>query len=207
MKRLIGSRLGRASLTAALVLALATPAFAAPQRGGGLGTGRSAQSRSAQVPRVHDRGHVAALRADRHPVIRGSRVIVGGGVGFYDPFYRYPYYYGGYPYPYYYGGYPYPYYYGAPYSAYDDTVGDIRTQVTPKDAEIYVDGYYAGTADDFDGIFQRLHTEAGGHSITIQLDGYRTVTQNVYVSPGSTTDVKLSLEKLAPGEVTAPALQ
>ena len=207
MKRLIGSRLGRASLTAALVLALATPAFAAPQRGGGRGTSRSAQSRSAQVPRVHDRGHVAALRADRHPVIRGSRVIVGGGFGFYDPFYRYPYYYGGYPYPYYYGGYPYPYYYGAPYSAYDDTVGDIRTQVTPKDAEIYVDGYYAGTADDFDGIFQRLHTEAGGHSITIQLDGYRTVTQNVYVSPRSTTDVKLSLEKLAPGEVTAPALQ
>jgi hypothetical protein len=79
--------------------------------------------------------------------------------------------------------------------------------VKPKDAEIYVDGYYAGTADDFDGVFQRLHTEVGGTQSTIQLDGYRTVTQNVYVSPGSTTDVKLSLEQLAPGELNAPTLQ
>ena len=198
----MGSTIGRASLTGALVLVLATSVFAAPQRGGGRATGRSAQSRSGPAPAAHHRVYV-----DRHPVIRGSRVIVGGGVGFYDPFYRYPYYYGGYPYSYYYGGYPYPYYYGSPNYAYDDTVGDIRTQVKPKDAEIYVDGYYAGTADDFDGVFQRLHTEVGGHAVTIQLDGYRTVTQNVYVSPGSTTDVKLSLEKLAPGELNAPTLQ
>jgi len=187
----MGSTIGRASLAGALVLALATSVFAAPQRGGGRGTGRTAQLRSGPAPAAHNRVYV-----DRHPVIRGSRVIVGGG--FYDPFYRYPYYY---------GGYPYPYYYGSPNYSYDDTVGDIRTQVTPKDAEIYVDGYYAGTADDFDGVFQRLHTEVGGHAITMQLDGYRTVTQNVYVSPGSTTDVKLSLEKLAPGEVNAPVVQ
>lgn len=203
MQALMSSTIGRASLTVGLVLALATSVFAAPQSREGHGTGRSAQARSGPAPSAHDRA-----RLERHHVIRGSRVIPRAAFGFYDPFWRSPYYYGAYPYPYsYYGGYPSPYYYGTPNYVYDDTVGDIRTQVKPKDAEIYVDGYYAGTADDFDGIFQRLHTEAGGHSITIRLDGYRTVTQNVYVSPGSTTDVKLSLEKLAPGEVSDPVAQ
>lgn len=200
MHALMSSMIARATVIAALMLALATSAFAAPQRGGGRGTGRSAEARSGPAPSAHDRA-----RLERHHVIRGSRVIPGAAFGFYDPFWASPYYYGRYPY--YYGGYPYPYYYSGPNYVYDETVGDIRTQVKPKDAEIYVDGYYAGTADDFDGIFQRLHTEAGGHSITIRLDGYRTVTQNVYVSPGSTTDVKLSLEKLAPGEVGDPVAQ
>jgi hypothetical protein len=190
MTRLMGSRFGRASLTAALVLALAAPVFAAPQRSGGHDTGRTAQPRTGPPPRLHDRG------LDRDHVHRGSRVIIARP-GFYDPFWRYPSYYWGYPYP----------YYGTPYDLYDDSFGDIRTKVTPKDAEIYVDGYYAGTADDFDGIFQRLHTEVGGHTITMRLDGYRTETQNVYVSPRSTIDVTASLEKLTPGEVSEPVAQ
>ena len=34
----------------------------------------------------------------------------------------------------------------------------VKTDVTPKQTEVYVDGYYAGVADDFDGAFKRLHT-------------------------------------------------
>ena len=29
--------------------------------------------------------------------------------------------------------------------------------VDPAEARVYVDGYYAGTVDDFDGLFQRLN--------------------------------------------------
>jgi hypothetical protein len=126
-------------------------------------------------------------------------VIVRGGFGFYDPVWGYPYYYGAYPY---YDRYPY--YYGEPIYGVDRTVGDIKTEVKPKETEIYVDGYYAGVADNFDGVFQRLHTSPGGHEITLRLDGYRTITQNVYVAGGSTTKVTGTLEKLAPGEVSAP---
>ena len=48
-------------------------------------------------------------------------------------------------------------------------------EVKPKEAEVYVDGYYAGIVDDFDGTFQRLRVEPGEHEIELWLDGYRTV--------------------------------
>jgi hypothetical protein len=38
----------------------------------------------------------------------------------------------------------------------------------------------------------------------LHLEGYRTVTQNVYVRPDSTYKLNETMEKLAPGEVTAP---
>jgi hypothetical protein len=83
--------------------------------------------------------------------------------------------------------------------------GDLKTEVKPKQTEVYVDGYYAGIADDYDGAFQRLHTSPGGHAITLRLEGYRTVTQNIYVRPDSTSKLKATMEKLAPGEVSEPA--
>ena len=51
----------------------------------------------------------------------------------------------------------------------------VRLDVKPKEAEVYVDGYYAGMVDDFDGTFQRLRVEPGEHEIELWLDGYRTV--------------------------------
>ena len=127
-------------------------------------------------------------------------MVVRPGFGFYDPFWGYPYY----GYPYYYG--PYSYYYGNPFYGSESSVGEIKTEVKPNDAAIYVDGYYAGVADDFDGAFQSLRAAPGGHAITFWLDGYRTLTENVYVKPGSTTKMTATLEKLAPGEVSAPVL-
>jgi PEGA domain len=80
----------------------------------------------------------------------------------------------------------------------------VKTQIKPNQTEVYVDGYYAGVADDFDGAFQRLHTSPGGHAVTLRLEGYRTVTQNIYVRPGSTYELTETMEKLAPGEVSDP---
>ena len=79
--------------------------------------------------------------------------------------------------------------------------------MTPKQAEVYVDGFYAGLADEFDGVFKRLHTTPGGHAITLHLEGYRTVTENIYASPDSTFKLRDTMEKLAAGETSeAPPL-
>ena len=37
----------------------------------------------------------------------------------------------------------------------------IRLLVKPTEAKVYIDGYYAGIVDDFDGIFQHLNVPAG----------------------------------------------
>ncbi len=33
---------------------------------------------------------------------------------------------------------------------------------------MYVDGYYVGRVDDFDGLFQRLHLASGPHRLEIR---------------------------------------
>jgi len=132
---------------------------------------------------------------------RGRTVVVAGG-GFYyaDPFwYGYPWFPYGYGYPYQYpiGRYPYGYRFAEPDSA-------VRLEVTPKEAEVYVDGYYAGVVDDFDGVFQRLRLPPGEHELILFHEGYRTAHQTVYLSADSTFKVHFSMEKAAPGDVAEP---
>jgi hypothetical protein len=111
----------------------------------------------------------------------GPRIGIGFG-GFYNPFWG-PYY------PYWgYGTYP--------YVAVHPT-GWVRVKGVPKETQVFVDGYLAGTAGT-------VATTPGGHTITLFLPGYRTVTQNVYVRPGSTFKMNDTMERLGAGGVSAP---
>jgi hypothetical protein len=73
--------------------------------------------------------------------------------------------------------------------------------VTPQQAEVFVDGYYAGLVDDFDGMLQRLRVEPGQHEITLYHPRYRTVRQRLYLVRDRTIKIRLQLEPLAPGEI------
>jgi hypothetical protein len=64
--------------------------------------------------------------------------------------------------------------------AYPDA--SVHLDVMPRDAEVYVDGYYAGVVDDFDGMFQRLRVEPGEHEVTLYRDGYRAFHQRAYLA-------------------------
>jgi hypothetical protein len=96
-------------------------------------------------------------------------------------------------YPYAYAQYPY---YGY---RYDDSAS-LRLQVNPKQTEVFVDGYFAGTVDDFDGVLQRLHIEPGDHDIELFLAGHRTYTQRVYLQPHKTFRIRHNMVPLAAGE-------
>jgi hypothetical protein len=107
----------------------------------------------------------------------------------YDPFY-----FGAYGYsPFYYSGaYGYsPYYYRG---RYGDS-GSLRVIVDPAKTRVYVDNYYAGVADDFDGIFQRLYLPPGRHEISLKLDGYRTHKFRVYVPVDQTLKIHHIMER------------
>jgi hypothetical protein len=72
--------------------------------------------------------------------------------------------------------------------------------VTPREAEVFVDGYYAGTVDNFDGTFQRLHVQPGDHDLEVFLPGHRSYQQKVYLQPGKTFSVRHTMESLGAGE-------
>lgn len=137
-----------------------------------------------------------------YPIHRRGSIIFGG---FYDPFFFAPYPAFGWGYGW---GYPYgmyrPYGYYGPYAPRFETSAEARLLVTPRNAEVYVDGYRAGIVDDFDGAFQRLHATPGGHEITLYLKGYRTISEKVYLSEGSTMKIRETMEKLGPGETSQP---
>jgi hypothetical protein len=86
----------------------------------------------------------------------------------------------------YYGGYYGPRYYGAggyyPRPGYP--VGELRLRVTPRHAQVYVDGYYAGVVDDFDGMLQSLTLEDGPYRIEIVAPGYEPLEFDVRILPG-----------------------
>jgi len=130
---------------------------------------------------------------------RGGRVVAVRPIVVapfaYSPFYD-PFYWGSWGYP---GQFP-PGYYGSRFGA----ESDARIQVTPRETEVYVDGYRAGVVDDFDGIFQRLRVEPGEHVIELYLDGHHSISENVLFSPGQTYRIRHVMEPLAPGEA-APA--
>lgn len=62
--------------------------------------------------------------------------------------------------------------------------GSLRIVDAPRDAQVLVDGYYAGVADDYDGVFQHLNLEAGAHHIEIEADGYPVIEFDVRIQPG-----------------------
>jgi len=118
-----------------------------------------------------------------------GRIFIGPRPHFYAPYVYNPYWADG-------------AYYYYPYAGRG--VADIKVAVTPKWAEVFVDGYHAGVVDDFNGAFSRLHTAPGGHVITLHLDGYRTVSRNIYVEPGSTFTMHDAMDRLPAGEMSAP---
>jgi PEGA domain len=98
------------------------------------------------------------------------------GLGFwpaYDPWYGYPVRY---------------------YSPRDE--GRLRLKIKPREASVYVDGYYAGHVDDFDGTFQSLPLEPGPYRIEIRADGYAPYFFDVRVLPDRTLTYTATLETL-----------
>jgi hypothetical protein len=143
---------------------------------------------------------------------RLSRPVVVQGWSYrpyyYRPFFRPAYFYS----PFYWGAYGwYPYYgpYG-PFPPYGYYVGghsylsSVRVQATPREAQVYVDGYFVGLVDDFDGWSQRLRLEPGEYEIQLYLEGYRPVSEKVLLRPDSTYKLRLNMEKLGPAEATPP---
>jgi hypothetical protein len=97
---------------------------------------------------------------------------------------------------------PGPYPYSAAYPDGACLSGRVRVLATPTEADVYVDGFYAGLVDDFDGALQRLPITPGDHAITLYLEGYRTVTRHIAVTADSTVTLQITMENVRPGEVS-----
>jgi hypothetical protein len=152
------------------LLVPALPAVAAPGHGGGHGGGGGFRG-----------GHFGGFGG------RG-RVFIGVGGGWGWGYWGWPGYYG------YYGpgyGYGYDRVYG-PASQY----AVIDTDISPEEAQVYLDGRYIGTADDFDGNPDYLYLQPGRYRIEFRLEGFETLTRQIEARPGMKLDFTDKLRKI-----------
>jgi hypothetical protein len=177
---------------------------AAPSRG--VAVTRVAPRRVIVAPRVV----VSPYRFVRPYYAFRPRVSLGLGLWVGYPV-AFPAYYAGYPYPYPYA-YPYPAYpyppapyayppppanppanYPAAGAPPPGTVsvqpgaandGGISFEITPSDAEVYVDGVNVGRVSDFGPTWQPLSVSPGRHQIEIRRAGYQTLAFDADVHAG-----------------------
>jgi hypothetical protein len=64
--------------------------------------------------------------------------------------------------------------------------GGVQLDVQPWQAQVYVDGTYAGLVEEFRGYYRHLEVVAGPHVITILAPHYEPLILNVIVPPGDT---------------------
>jgi hypothetical protein len=142
----------------------------------------------------------AVPRSSLPPATGGTVVLVPGSYGGDYPWgfagLGFAGYYGGY----YGGGYdpdfgPDPYYPQYQSNGHDDS-GGLKLKVKPSEATVYVDGYYVGLVDDFNGVFQKLTMEPGAHRVEIRAPGYETLQIDVRIEPGKTSTYRGELKKL-----------
>jgi hypothetical protein len=82
---------------------------------------------------------------------------------------------------------------GMGYGQYQ-TRGGLRLKVKPTNARVYVDGYYAGKVDQFDGSRQKLDIERGKHKIEISALGYTPVVFEIEIKAYETITWEGNLE-------------
>lgn len=138
------------------------------------------------------------------------RVVVSAG--YYRPYYYDPFLYSGFYDPFYAGWYPvygqYPIYGQYPRSRYySGNWSSARLEVKPRDAQVYLDGYFVGIVDQFDGIFQRLDVPTGEHDLVVYLKGFKSYRQRTLFRPGETYHFKAILEPLPAGLAEEPPPQ
>lgn len=106
------------------------------------------------------------------------------GYRYYDPYYSGNFYWSNYAWQ------PQSYYVGP---SWDTGLGKLRLDIEQRDAEVYIDGYYAGVVDDFDGVLQGLRLEPKQYAVEIALPGYAPLQFDVQITPGRTTTYRGSL--------------
>lgn len=135
-----------------------------------------------------------------------NRGLAPGCAGYYSSNYFYPGYYGpgGYGGSYgggYWGGSTYwPDYGGGGGGSYygESNPGanaSLKLKVKPNNAQVFIDGYFAGSVDDFDGMFQKLPVQPGEHRLEFRAPGYEALVTDVKVDPYQIFNFKAELKR------------
>jgi hypothetical protein len=87
---------------------------------------------------------------------------------------------------------------------YPDVTAEIKMQVKPSRAAVFIDGIFAGHIDEFDGPGQALLVAPGKRRIKIALPGYQPFESEVELRPNQKFVLKTELSKGSILQATPP---
>ena len=140
-----------------------------------------------------DASDTQVQHTSRRPHIRLGGVMIGAGYTHWSGGWccGYPgYYYGGF-YPAYYGWDSFlyhPYYYSG--FAWGPNLGEVKLHADRKDAEVFLDGAYAGTASER----KSMWLEPGAYTVEVRASGHETYTKRIYVLSGKSLRLNAKVE-------------
>lgn len=76
-----------------------------------------------------------------------------------------------------------------------EVTSELKINVQPKRAAVFLDGNYVGHASELGGKFHSMLVSPGKHTIKVELPGYRTFETVVEVLQGQKSEVKTELVK------------
>ena len=82
-----------------------------------------------------------------------------------------------------------------PQAGRDRPPGGLQLDVEPRRAQVYVDGWLAGSVEEFSGYYHHLDLAAGPHIVEVLASGYDPLVVEVAISPGNTTTYRGSLNR------------
>jgi hypothetical protein len=74
---------------------------------------------------------------------------------------------------------------------------NLRFEVAPDTAQVYVDGFYVGTVNEISRREQGLDVTAGWHRLEFRAPGYLTPAANVTVEADRTLNYRMQLQPIA----------
>lgn len=80
-----------------------------------------------------------------------------------------------------------------PKAQFSASSAQIKLKVTPERAAVFVDGQFAGTANQFQGVGRAMLIAPGKHHIKIGLVGYQSFETDVTLSPNQKFTIKTDL--------------
>jgi PEGA domain len=82
------------------------------------------------------------------------------------------------------------YYGSSPYGPYLVNAGQVKLDTQVKDAEVFIDGSYAGTIRELKTMMMR----PGNYDISVRAPGRETFEQKIYVVAGKTLKLRPNLQ-------------
>ena len=76
-----------------------------------------------------------------------------------------------------------------------NNAAELRLDILPKRAAVFVDDSYMGHGGDFGGRFHSMLVSPGKHRLKVRLDGYKTYETEIDAVASSKSQMKITLEK------------